>query len=120
MIDLTGSCNKINGANTIVSIWKQIIEALFKLLKISGSIDTILFGDTKIFNSLSEDFCKSIGDSMTIKHLNFDQPVGSKTGSNSVITKNLLKGVAMNAYKKGHLSSLSLKRCIGININDLV
>lgn len=40
-IDLSRSCT---GANK----WTEIVEALFKLLKISGSIETIMFGGTDI------------------------------------------------------------------------
>lgn len=40
-IDLTGSCINANK-------WKEIVEALFKLLKISGSVETIMFGQTDI------------------------------------------------------------------------
>lgn len=56
-----------------------IVESLFKLLKISGSVETILFGQTKIFKSLSEDLCKAIGESVSIKHLNFDAPIWSES-----------------------------------------
>lgn len=62
-----------------------MVEGLFKLVKISGSIETILFGETKIFNNLSEDLCKAIGESISIKHLNFDGPVKQTPVSSNVI-----------------------------------
>jgi hypothetical protein len=50
-----------------------MVESLYKLLKISGSIEAILFGETPIFNHLSLDICKAIGDSVSIMHINFDK-----------------------------------------------
>jgi len=48
-IDLTRSCT---GANK----WPAIVEALFKLLKISGSVETLMLGGTDISQHLSLDF----------------------------------------------------------------
>lgn len=110
-LDFTSSCTTITNLNPIV-------ESLFKLLKISGSVETVLFGQTKIFAHLSEDLCKAIGDSVSIKHINFDAPVGT-TGIQCKMNI-LFKAIAMNAYKKGQLTSVSLKRCVFKSINYAV
>lgn len=108
-LDLTGSCTTISNTSALV-------EALFKLLKISRSIETLLLGGTAIAKNLSLDFCKAVGESPSIKHINFDGPMVAGQVTSSFSYANLMKAVAMNAYKNGSLERLSLKRLLG-NLN---
>jgi len=64
-IDLT-SCTK--------SASPETAEALFKLLKISGSIETLLLGDTDIAKKLSQQFYVSLGECKTLNTLVLDLP----------------------------------------------
>jgi len=50
----------------------QTSEALFKLLKISGSIKTLLLGGVQIGGKLTQDFFISLGENKTLEHLNID------------------------------------------------
>jgi len=100
LIDLTN--------NEQGSSWTSTVEALFKLLKISGTIETLLVGNTKIGAGLSQDFFLSLGASKTMKHLNIDMPVSETSGSSTVTA--LARACAMNAYNGGQLRSLSMKR----------
>lgn len=47
-IDMTASCTKMSGSTSTGNDWKSVVEMLYKLLKINSSIETILFGQTKI------------------------------------------------------------------------
>lgn len=67
-IDLT-DCLKANSTQTV--------EALFKLLKISGTIQTLLLGGTSIATKITKDFCMALGENKTLEHLNLDFPVGT-------------------------------------------
>ena len=64
---MSNSCILVSDSN-----WKEINESLYKLLSISGSIETILFQNTKICNYVDSDLCKAIGESVTLKTINFD------------------------------------------------
>ena len=84
----------------------ETAEALYKLLKISGSLETLALNRTAIMHSLTADFWRALGENVTLRHLFLDS---SRLGLNSVPT--LGKFVALNAYKKGSLSLLSLRNC---------
>jgi hypothetical protein len=45
-------------------------EALFKLVNISGSIETINLDQTDVVPKLKEEFYRSVGQSKTLKYLN--------------------------------------------------
>lgn len=46
-----------------------IVEAFYKLLKISGSIETLLLGNSDFATKISTDFCTAIGENKTLVHL---------------------------------------------------
>ena len=43
-----------------------MVEALGKLLNISCSIESLLFGETFVFEHITEDLCKAIGQNVTL------------------------------------------------------
>ena len=94
-IDMTNN----SGANT-----SQTAEALFKLLKISGSIKTLLLGGTNIGQKLSDDFFISLGENKTMEHINLDSSTKLADRTLSLVAK----GCAMNKYKNGSLTHLSM------------
>jgi len=47
-------------------------EALYKLISITGALETLILADTGVQNHLSEDFFKSVGSSKTLAYLNLD------------------------------------------------
>ena len=50
----------------------EAAEALFKLINISGSIETLNLRHSSVNTQLSEDFWKAVGQSKTLKYLNVD------------------------------------------------
>lgn len=64
----------INATNSavITNYQKEIVEAIYKLLKIQGSIQTLLLGGSVIMNYLTTDFFKGLGENKTLEHLNLD------------------------------------------------
>lgn len=54
------------------------MEAFFKLLKISGSIETLILSNTGLMNILSIDFCNSLGQNKTLQHLYLNVDKSSK------------------------------------------
>lgn len=83
-----------------------------KLLKISGSIRTLLCGNTLIAASISQQFCEALGESKTLEHLNIDQVDTAKPNLSSTTYRWIAKGIAMNKYKNGAFSHFSMKYCI--------
>ena len=84
----------------------ETAEALYKLIKISGSLETLALNRTAIMHSLTMDFWRALGENVTLHNLLMDS---SRLGLNSVAT--LGKFIALNAYKKGSLSVISLRNC---------
>jgi hypothetical protein len=77
-------------------------EAMYKLISISGAIETLILKDSSVIGNLSADFWKALGENKTLTYLNMDT-----TSSKSAYTA-LGKAVAMNARKNGALRALSL------------
>lgn len=50
----------------------QTAEALYKLIKISVSIESLQLADTNILSSLTPEFFQALGESRTMKYLNFN------------------------------------------------
>ncbi len=50
----------------------ETAEALYKLLKITGSLETLALNNTKIMNSLTYDFWRALGENVTLRHLLMD------------------------------------------------
>lgn len=67
VIDVT---NNIADAHVVPTV-----EAFYKLLKISGSIETLLLGGSNIIKSLSVEFCQALGENKTLESLDLDRPV---------------------------------------------
>jgi hypothetical protein len=66
-IDLTNN----NSSSSI----DAVIEALYKLLKISGSIKTLLLSGTGIVKKITKEFASAIGECKTLEHLNLDEKI---------------------------------------------
>ncbi len=79
-------------------------EAIYKLVKISGSLETLILENTNINNQLKEEFYIALGENKTLNYLNLDN-----TNYMSSSNLNLLaKAVAMNHKKNGNLKYLSI------------
>ena len=50
----------------------DMAEAVMKLIKISGAIETLNLRNTKVESYLTEDFFKALGENKTLKYLNMD------------------------------------------------
>jgi hypothetical protein len=50
----------------------DMAEAVMKLIKISGAIETLNLRNTKVESYLTEDFFKALGENKTLKYLNLD------------------------------------------------
>lgn len=89
-------------------------EAIYKLIKISGSIETLLFKDTGLLSYYNkEEYFKAIGESKTLAYLDLSN---KKAQRGSHITASVLtllgKACAMNAKKNGCLKFLGLANLI--------
>lgn len=82
-------------------------EALFKLLNISGSIETLNLYKSDVSLKLTEDFYKSVGQSKSLKYLNLGLDTENLT--TPVPLGHLAKAVAMNKRIKGSLEALILE-----------
>lgn len=47
-------------------------EAIYKLVKISGSLETLILHNTQINNMLKEEFFIALGENKTLTHLNLN------------------------------------------------
>ena len=103
-IDLTG-CNIGGNAN--------VCEALYKLVKISGSLEHLILNNTNCAPSLTKDFYLALGENKTLKSLHLD----STSVYNADVSSNLGKAIAMNARKNGSVETLSCKN--GFNLQFL-
>ena len=85
----------------------DMAEAVMKLIKISGAIETLNLRNTNVEAYLTEDFFKALGESKTLKYLNMDTTTSVKNRG----TMQLLgKAIAMNAYRNGALEALSVSK----------
>ena len=104
IIDLTG-CNIGSNAN--------VCEALYKLLKISGSMEHLILNNWGNFTSLTQDFFTALGENKTLISLQIDTTYRYSYD----FCNKLGKACAMNAKKKGSLTTLSCKN--GFDANTL-
>jgi len=95
-IDLTG-CNINSNASTC--------EALYKLLKISGSLEHLILNNTGASAGMNIDFFQALGENKTLKSLHLD----STSRYSADFSEKLGKACAMNAKKNGSLDTLSCK-----------
>lgn len=49
-----------------------VAEAIYKLLKISGAIETLNLRNTGVQSHLAQDFYLALGENKTLKYLNLD------------------------------------------------
>lgn len=89
----------------------ETAEAIYKLIKISGAIQTLILDNTSVVPQLTEDFFKALGENKTLEYINMDALANALPNVNS---SNLLgKSLAMNARKNGSLKSVSIKDWFG-------
>jgi len=94
---------ELSNLNYIVN--DTMVEAFYKLLKISGSIESLLLSNTTFCNKISKDFYEALGQNKTLKHLICDH----KERINKLNPVKLFQSIAMNKYKNGSLTHVSLK-----------
>jgi hypothetical protein len=85
-------------------------EAIYKLIKISGSIETLSLRNTNFMSQLKKsdlNLAQAIGQSKSLKHLFFDT-TSESYGSSFTGLEVFFKGIAMNKYKNGSLTHLSM------------
>lgn len=87
-------------------------EALYKLIKISGAIETLILEKSSVINGLTLDFYKALGENKTLKYLNIDM---ISCTNMQVNIPNLAKCIAMNAKKNGSLESISMSNWFSDN-----
>lgn len=89
------------------------VEALFKLLKISGSIQVLDLGETSFLNVVSEDFSKALGENKTLEYINVSRPMSDRSAVVSGLQR-LFKGIAFNAMKNGSLTEVIAKNILSL------
>lgn len=82
----------------------ETAEALYKLINISGSIETLNLYHADINVKLTEEFWKAIGQNKTLKYLNISLYTQAPPMPHAVA-----KAVAMNCKKQGSLKALSME-----------
>lgn len=83
----------------------ETAEAIYKLIKISGAVQTLILQNSSVVPQLTEDFYKALGENKTLEYINLD--TNSSPGDNNV--KLLGKAIAMNARKNGSLKAVSIR-----------
>lgn len=84
----------------------ETAEALFKLVSISGSIESLNLNCAHINATLREEFWKAVGQSKTLNYLNISL---DETRGGAPDPSVCAKAVAMNAKKNGNLKCLVLE-----------
>ena len=94
----------------------EIVESLYKLLRISASLEILLINNFTGLNSyLSKDFCVALGEIRTLHTLNI-----ARSGKiSNPIAENLGKAIGFNARKKGSLQSVDMNEVIA-NVSNLM
>jgi hypothetical protein len=82
----------------------ETAEAIYKLIKISGAIQTLILKNSSVVLQLTEDFFKALGENKTLEYINLDYT----SAVPEHICKLLGKGLAMNSRKKGSLKAISI------------
>ena len=83
-----------------------IAEAIYKLIKISGAIETLNMNQSGIVSKLKDDFFQALGENKTIKHLYIDSGENAPLNTCSMLGK----AIAMNAYRNGALEMISIEK----------
>jgi hypothetical protein len=91
---------------------KDTGEALYKLLKISGAIESLIMSRTNVSSYLTVDFMKALGENKTLVYLNLDE--NGATGADQL---QIGRAIAMNAYKNGSLAGVSIRNWISSYTN---
>ena len=82
----------------------ETAEAIYKLIKISGAVQTLILRNSQVVSQLTEDFYKALGENKTLEYINLDYYPGTPEST----CKLLGKGLAMNSRKKGSLKAISI------------
>jgi len=83
----------------------ETAEALYKLIKISGAVQTLILQNSSVVPQLTEDFYKALGENKTLEYINLD--TNTSPGDNNC--RLLGKAIAMNARKNGSLKAVSIR-----------
>lgn len=103
MLDIS-RCNLGSNANEI----NAIVVALYKLLKISASIEILKASSISNLNtSLSKDFWIGLGECRSLRVLDID-----RSGNLSAKGDQIGKAIAFNAKKKGALEYINITGCL--------
>ena len=97
LIDLS-ACEKVSCAGSV--------ESLKKLLGISGSIKSILLGQTNIFALLDQAFFLALGENKSVETLVLDAITLQNCPAKNIL---LGRAIGLNSMKNGSLQNLSLK-----------
>jgi Ran GTPase-activating protein (RanGAP) involved in mRNA processing and transport len=79
-------------------------EALYKLLNISGSIETLNLYNADIVPHVKEDFWKAVGQNKTLRYLNLSLSTQTCNQQSS-----LAKAISMNGKKQGNLKAVAIE-----------
>jgi hypothetical protein len=104
---------KLISLSQVGQVSRDTAEALYKLLKISGAIETLIMRQTNVSSHLNDDFFKALGENKTLVYLNLDE--NTFVGQSQL--NSLGKALAMNAYKNGSLEGLSMRNWIASYAN---
>ena len=87
----------------------SVVESLYKLLRITGSLETLIINNSKDLNThLIKEFFISLGEIQSLKHLDLSF---SGQFTTAVITM-VGKAIAFNSKKKGSLKIVNIQGCI--------
>jgi len=82
----------------------ETAEAIYKLIKISGAVQTLILRNSSVVIQLTEDFYKALGENKTLEYINLDY----FAAMGEPACKLLGKALAMNSRKKGSLKAISI------------
>jgi len=85
----------------------ETAEAIYKLIKISGAVQTLILQNSSVVPQLTEDFYKALGENKTLEYINLDTIISPVISDNNV--KLLGKAIGMNARKNGSLRAVSIR-----------
>lgn len=99
--------------NTIAGNLAELSESLYKMLRISASLEILDLSSMAGLNpALTKDFYSSLGEIKTLRTITF------KGSGIFTDTTNLGKAIAFNAKKKGSLNLINFEQCFN-NINQV-
>lgn len=107
----------IDVSNNSATNLADFVDNIGKILSISGSIEhLVLSNNLGLYEYLSLDFYKALGENSTLQSLCLDNAVITGSSSSS---QNLGRAIAINAYKKGALKHLYLDNIFHANLDPI-